>query len=117
MAVRDQYSGRVCAVCGVGIAHKRSNAIYCSPACNLWAHKSRRRDPSYGERTRAAHRRRVTYRDAAGRKQLTYGLDPGFAALLRGDPCPYCDQRSDTIDHIEPRDTGGTDAWENLTGA
>ncbi len=42
----------------------------------------------------------------------------GYAAVLRGDPCSYCDASAGTVDHILPVSQGGPfDAWDNLTAA
>lgn len=41
----------------------------------------------------------------------------GYLRALRGDPCAYCGARSEALDHVHPRDSGGDNSWENLTGA
>ncbi|MEA2225567.1 MAG: endonuclease [Solirubrobacteraceae bacterium] len=43
---------------------------------------------------------------------------PGWNAVLRNDPCPYCPQQpAGTIDHIVPRAHGGRDVINNTVGA
>ena len=38
--------------------------------------------------------------------------------IVLRDPCPYClKRRSTTIDHIIPRSKGGSNYWQNMTGA
>ena len=38
-------------------------------------------------------------------------------AVLRTDPCSYCQENSGTVDHIEPRANGGRDVPNNRAGA
>jgi HNH endonuclease len=40
-----------------------------------------------------------------------------YAHVLCGDPCSYCGEQGGTLDHIVPKKSGGTDAWDNLTAA
>lgn len=44
-------------------------------------------------------------------------LDSEYEAILRRDPCAYCGDRTQEIDHIVPVRHGGTAEWTNLTGA
>lgn len=37
--------------------------------------------------------------------------------VLCGDPCAYCGEPMEHIDHIEPRSAGGLNVWTNLTAA
>jgi 5-methylcytosine-specific restriction endonuclease McrA len=37
--------------------------------------------------------------------------------IITADPCCYCGKRGGTIDHILAKKSGGTDDWDNLTGA
>jgi hypothetical protein len=37
--------------------------------------------------------------------------------VLLADPCAYCGEPSEHVDHIEPGAHGGVDDWTNLTGA
>jgi hypothetical protein len=40
-----------------------------------------------------------------------------FRFVLLRDPCVYCGDFADTIDHIVPRSHGGEDHWMNLAPA
>lgn len=40
-----------------------------------------------------------------------------YALILMGDPCSYCGESMDHIDHIVPVASGGTSDWDNLTAA
>lgn len=61
---------RVCAHCGVDIAHKRSNAVYCSRACKNAACHVRLRQGSEAERERNRRRyaKEAEKRRAAARR-------------------------------------------------
>lgn len=37
--------------------------------------------------------------------------------LIREDPCSYCGERSETVDHIEPKVHGGVNHWTNYAPA
>lgn len=37
-----------------------------------------------------------------------------YRALILDDPCVYCGGQTQSIDHIEPVLTGGSDRWDNL---
>lgn len=41
----------------------------------------------------------------------------GVRRIFRADPCAYCGDEGGTVDHILPTSTGGTDDWDNMTGA
>jgi hypothetical protein len=46
----------------------------------------------------------------------------GWIAVVRQDPCSYCESRADTVDHVEPRSRtadglGGAHSWLNYAGA
>jgi 5-methylcytosine-specific restriction endonuclease McrA len=43
--------------------------------------------------------------------------DDQYLALVRSDPCSYCGEPSDTLDHIVPRYVDDDDDWSNLTAA
>lgn len=36
---------------------------------------------------------------------------------LLNDPCPFCGERSETFDHIQPQAEGGSHHWSNIVGA
>jgi 5-methylcytosine-specific restriction endonuclease McrA len=40
-----------------------------------------------------------------------------FAPVLYRDPCAYCDQSSEVLDHITPIAAGGDGSLDNLAGA
>ncbi len=40
-----------------------------------------------------------------------------YADVLYADPCSYCGERADTVDHIEPKYLGGENHWSNFTAA
>lgn len=40
-----------------------------------------------------------------------------YVAALKDDPCAYCGGQATTVDHVVPRSRGGSDTWDNLTGA
>lgn len=40
-----------------------------------------------------------------------------YLRALRADPCSYCGDVGEALDHIDARDGGGVTAWENLTSA
>lgn len=40
-----------------------------------------------------------------------------YAKLIVNDPCVYCGEQAESVDHIEPLSRGGGDTWENLAPA
>lgn len=65
------------------------------------------------ERIRESHRRSM-------RRRPSSRLDPAARAywtILQGDPCAYCGDPMQEVDHIVARWVGGHDVWENLTAA
>jgi 5-methylcytosine-specific restriction endonuclease McrA len=78
-------------------------------------YRRKRQDPLWVEREwfRLRQRGQVRYAaiTAADEATLTY------AAGLRGEPCVYCGQPADTIDHIVPLSAGGRHHWNNLAPA
>jgi 5-methylcytosine-specific restriction endonuclease McrA len=44
-------------------------------------------------------------------------LEAEYSSVLFSDPCSYCGQPTQAIDHIDPISQGGDGSWENLTGA
>ena len=44
-------------------------------------------------------------------------LGVAYGGILMSDPCCFCGDRPVELDHITPRNKGGTDEWSNLTGA
>lgn len=41
----------------------------------------------------------------------------GYVGSMLRDPCAYCGEPSDSVDHIVPRQADGADDWTNFTGA
>lgn len=39
-----------------------------------------------------------------------------YKATLRRDCCAYCDERASALDHIDARNRGGGNGWDNLAG-
>lgn len=48
---------------------------------------------------------------------LYRGNGPRFRAHVKGDPCAYCGEPADVLDHIVPESQYGPNGWENLTAA
>lgn len=40
-----------------------------------------------------------------------------WATIVMADPCVYCGQPSEHLDHIQAKAHGGSNEWTNLTGA
>lgn len=59
------------------------------------------------QRTNHAHRARITSSEGL--------LD--WINILKADPCSYCGQLMQEIDHIESLSQGGSHSWDNLTSA
>lgn len=58
----------------------------------------------------------VTRRLEMSKRRLT-GVDVTYGVIVARDPCAYCGDAGGTIDHIMPLAYGGSNDWENLTGA
>lgn len=53
-----------------------------------------------------------------GQRRVPINIEKGYAKLLRGDPCSYCDQRGGiALDHIDPLEHGGENDETNVTPA
>lgn len=65
--------------------------------------------------TDEAHRIRTLERNHPERRIA--GEASEYAAALRGDPCCYCGDPFEQIDHIDPVVHGGSHLWDNLTAA
>lgn len=100
---------------------------------NSDARNARERE-RYAQGSRVAHRERVARwraanselylvaarRYASKRRALKKGGDADGAAfidVLLDDPCSYCGQSAESVDHIEPLIRGGANDWTNLTAA
>ena len=44
-------------------------------------------------------------------------LSARYKEVLRKDPCAYCGEPSDTVDHIQAVTKDGKNGWPNLSGA
>ena len=76
-----------------------------------WA---RNQDPAQRAKWNAYNRQRRADLDT----HLMDDLDLEFAAIVRKDPCGYCNKfDKPTIDHIIPVQSGGTSEWGNLAAA
>ncbi len=40
-----------------------------------------------------------------------------YVDILENDPCVYCGNKQEEIDHVDPRHLGGVHEWYNLTAA
>lgn len=79
----------------------------------------RRRDTvEAGRAYRARQREARAARRAARleRRPIVDGEDE-YLAVVRHDPCPYCGEPSEVLDHISGRDVPAADGWQNLAGA
>lgn len=72
-----------------------------------WARKAYAQDPTAV--LNRNHERRV--KTASNFETLTY------MQILRGDPCAYCGEPHEHIDHIHPLSRGGKHHWTNLTSS
>lgn len=52
-----------------------------------------------------------------GKRRLSTVKLPEWRQVLLRDPCAYCGEPSEHVDHIHPRHAGGLDQVDNLTGA
>lgn len=68
-------------------------------------------------RYRTSHPERCAARRHGRRAISMTGESREFIAIILRDPCAYCGGTGGTVDHITPVSLGGTNAWENLTGA
>jgi len=98
-----------------------------------WRHRDRRLAAAaayYLEHSEEAKKRAADWKRAnpararelsrlyARRRALDRDEDAlSFADILRRDPCSYCGEPTEHIDHIDPVAFGGSNAWDNLTGA
>lgn len=61
---------------------------------------------------------RLRMRDSMRRRRLGRDAEAvEYADVLRGDPCSYCGDVCEHIDHIVPVTRGGGNDWTNLTAA
>lgn len=44
---------------------------------------------------------------------LSHGAQIRWRRVLLADPCAYCGERADAVDHIAPRIRGGRNDWRN----
>ena len=68
-----------------------------------------RRAKNRAESKRRAIKKGAPVRDLAAATE--------YRSILAGDPCCYCGQPSEQVDHIDPLANGGPEAWDNLTAA
>jgi 5-methylcytosine-specific restriction endonuclease McrA len=67
------------------------------------------------EITRNALRRRRARMNGA--EIGTADVTDAYARVLAGDPCSYCRQAAEHVDHIVAISRGGDHAWDNLTAS
>jgi 5-methylcytosine-specific restriction endonuclease McrA len=79
----------------------------------------RRWHADHPDRTREITRNALRRRRArlTGAELGSSDLVDGYSRVLAADPCSYCHQASEHIDHIVAISKGGEHAWENLTAA
>lgn len=88
-----------------------------------YTHAFYRRSPKQRAALKEAQRRyKMAHREKLRIKarERYHGGDPEtceYIAILCGDPCSYCDQPMEHVDHVAARDKGGSNLWENLTAA
>ncbi len=96
---RERHSvPAVCPHCGLRFQTSTVDGrrkVYCSTSCQYQARSSEYRQ-----------------RDDIGRPKV---IGP-YCEALRADPCAYCGEPSEDIDHIEARSKGGANHWENYAG-
>jgi 5-methylcytosine-specific restriction endonuclease McrA len=86
-----------------------------------WREKNKERVAAKQKaRYRAKHDERLAYhrrwRMAKKGAPLTEAGEE-FVNVLLGDPCSYCGEPADTVDHIVAIKDGGDSDWDNLTAA
>jgi 5-methylcytosine-specific restriction endonuclease McrA len=86
-----------------------------------WFLKNRERRYEYRRRRMQENedfRLRVRHSSTQRRRNIKYtqaALD--YVPVLRCDPCSYCGQPAESVDHIVPVIAGGSSDWDNLTAA
>lgn len=89
-------------------------------AASKWQKDNRERRRAYmaGYRERNREYFRAYFRNQQRWRRV--GKDDeslAYVQILLGDPCSYCGESADSIDHIVPTTKGGTSEWDNLTAA
>lgn len=110
---RKAASGRLWYAANVGQA-RESNAAWRAANPDKVAVIKRRHKAKM--RREQPERVAITRRLEMRQRRLT-GADVTYGAIVACDPCSYCGGRGGTIDHITAVVRGGTNDWENLTGA
>lgn len=96
-----------CTVCGAAFDATTPDARYCSTGVDSCEAKGKRNDDAWFDRWVADLTRDSTARDVRA-----------YSRAMKADPCAYCGtSRSDVLDHIVPRNSGGEDHWLNYVGA
>lgn len=108
---------------------REENPEYNRQRLSTWHAENRERRSAYnrGWARRNRERRREYMRDYYERnaeqikmwariRKLTPDAQD-YAEILVRDPCAYCGEPTEQIDHIDPVALGGTSDWDNLTGA
>jgi hypothetical protein len=111
---RDLYEGGGCRRCAR--AAQRERRMRDPDRVRSLERDWRRRNAERVAAQKARHYRRHRG-EILQRRHRAKGEDAEYVAVLLGDPCSYCGDRSTGIDHIQATARGGTDAWENFTAA
>ena len=92
-----------------------------------WARRWRADNPEEARRVRRAHmnsygpeyRHKWNHYNRLRRLEIAPPdeLANEYSLVLRGDPCSYCGDCMEHIDHIEPVARNGSGSWDNLTAA
>ena len=109
---RSRWHPRPCATCGAQFMAGTVQAKYCGRACQRKAERQRWRERNPQEHARRA--RAKSQRSAARAASLRANA---YRTSLTNDPCAYCGSPGGSLDHIDAKDRGGSDADDNLTGA
>lgn len=99
---RSARAPRACSSCGAEYQPESARHLHCSKTC--------------AQRTRLgfdaqASRWPATRYLASPEIDAHIGAD--YRRSMRRDPCSLCNEPSDALDHIEPREYGGSNHWSN----
>lgn len=101
-----------CKQCGkpfIRTATSKRKRLHCSEACSLEYRSEALGIPCDHGPSGGEHCPACTFVARAQAVQLS------ARPVMRADPCSYCGTKPSGIDHIEPKDSGGLDEWDNWT--
>jgi 5-methylcytosine-specific restriction endonuclease McrA len=84
------------------------------------ADRARKREPNreyhreYSRGWRERNRERTSNYDRCRDRKRAHGP---YVDVLRSDPCSYCGDPMEHVDHIEPSSKGGRNEWPNFTAS